>query len=328
MNPTALRVSLAVGSLVCSSMVACGSGTVPIGADPKDSGAKAADVARADATDATDAAHLPDGTPVEAAAPTPERILFVVETGATAIVDAAKARVAAVNKVIEKHTGQTNVEFGVIAFDQAVVKAALTFTAIPDLPNVDDALAQSGTDADYEGALSAAATFIGKDAMATAPATRSLVRYVVVFMGGAPPEPVCSVGSTTCGSSTCEPGNYCSAGACGPDPMICTVPRSSWGTAFDPPVPSSLYPDLVMGKDFNTLAAIQGKVESITALQASDHIGSVELDTVLVWSPSDAGAAVVPGVGRREDAVALLTQMATVGGGSYIDLSATPTLPF
>jgi hypothetical protein len=322
MNPTALHVSLAIGSLVCSSMVACGSGDISIGGDPqKDSGAGAADVAREDATD------LRDGARAEAAAPMDERILFIVEITATAVVDPAKARVAAVNKVIEKHTGPTNVQFGVIAFDQAIVETALAFTATPDLSTIDDTISQSGGNADYEGALSAAAAFIHKDAMATAPATRSLVRYVVVFMGGAPPEPVCSVGSTTCGTSTCQPANYCSAGACAPDPMICTVPRSSWGTAFDPPVSSSLYPDLVMGMNFNTLAAIESKVQSITALQASDHIGSVELSTVLVWTPSDAG---VTGslIGRREDAVALLTQMATVGGGSYIDLSTTPTLPF
>jgi hypothetical protein len=52
------------------------------------------------------------------------------------------------------------------------------------------------------------------------------------------------------------------------------MPRSSWGTAFDPPISSSLFPDLVMGMDFNTLASIKAKTESLTALQASDHIGS------------------------------------------------------
>jgi hypothetical protein len=323
MNPNALRVSLAVGSLVLSSIAGCSSSSIPIGSDPLDaSGAREAGMPGADATAPVDAPHS------EAAAPVYERLLFIVEITASAIVDPAKSRVAAVNQIIEKHAGDANIHLGVLAFSESVVNATRVFTAAADLPAIDSAISQSGTDADYEGALSAAATLIDEDAKALPAATRALTHYVVVFMGGAPPQPVCTVASTTCGSSTCPTEYYCSAGACVPDPLICTLPRSSWGSALSPPVPSSDFPNLVPGKDFNTLSAIEGKIQSITALQAADQIGSIELDTVLVWAPSDGGAVTVPGVGRREDAVALLTEMAMTGGGSYIDLTATPTLPF
>ena len=269
---------------------------------------------------------------VDARVFTEERILFIVQVGGMSVADPGNARTRAVTQVIKKHLGESNVAFAVISFDQASTLttngSANGFTSEPNLPNIATLLSSPGYLSDYEGALSAAAKLIADDAIGTDAATRGLTRYVVVFLAGPAALPQCTYDETPCGSTTCPSGRYCFAGACAMEDELCTIPRSEWPTRLSPPVSSELFPDLVQGTDFNTGPQVLRKVQELTALQSSEHIGSVELNAVLVFDPSVAPDASATVVGRREDAVALLKQVAEAGGGRYIDLSTSPVLPF
>jgi len=319
MNPVAALVAVSALSLAAG----CGGGTSTTG----DAGAH--DAAGHDAPAHDHAAS--DGPSRDGGGFIHERILFLVDTsGAMVVLDASKARVQAVDQVIQEHKGDSNVQIAVIATNSSTSTfPAAGFTSAVDETAVDALLSQAANLGDYEGGLDAVAKLVHQDAMATAAATRAQTRYVVVYLGGSTPSPHCTAEATPCGSTTCPAQTYCAAGSCNMQFLLCTTPRAQWSTTFNPPVNPSYYPDLVAGADYNTSALIQQKVADIVALQSNDKIGSVEVNAVLVFDPSAAkNPLAAPFQLSRADSTQLLKQMAKTGGGTYIDLSATPKLPF
>jgi hypothetical protein len=260
---------------------------------------------------------------------TEERIVFLVETsGAMVVLDPLKARAQAINQVLLDHKGDTNDEFAVITFDSMIVTAA-GFSHALDVATIDASVSQANDLNDYEGALDAVATLIDTDAKATPAATLAQTRYVVVLLAGSTPDPQCTADVTPCGSTTCPAMMYCTLGNCYEEYSICTIPRADWATAFSPPLNPSLYPDLLAGADYNTAALVDQKVADIVALQSKDKIGSVELDTVLVFDPSAAKNPLsAPFRLSRGVSTQWLKQLAKAGGGTYVDLSTTSKLPF
>lgn len=66
---------------------------------------------------------------------------------------------------------------------------------------------------------------------------------------------------------------------------------------------------------------------STVALRTQDGISGVDVNAVLIFGPQTTDAAAVFGFNRAASA-ALLMQMASAGGGVYVDYSTTPMLPF
>jgi hypothetical protein len=129
---------------------------------------------------------------------------------------------------------------------------------------------------------------------------------------------------------TCQPHTHCTptevltdAGqaqnyTCDPDYQICTVPKSQWATAFNPPVSTSLYPGLDEDADYNQPSQIFGEVGKILALKQSLGLGSVRLYTRLILDQNALTNPLSTPFGLDEAAArTFLTQMAQSGGGTF-----------
>ena len=273
----------------------------------------------------------------------PVKILFLVDvSGSMIVTDPAKVRVQGVNAVINKYQGLPGVEFSVIAFSSSIVQVTNGFTDTPDFASIDTAISQSDNLTDYQGALGAAYETLTTDMLAATPAQRARSKYIIIFFTDGTPDPICSADTTPCGSKSCQPHTHCvpttmlSASsqeqeqyACDPDYLICTVPKKNWGSAFNPPLDPSLYPQLEAGANYNTTPQIIASVDQIMALQSQYHVGSITLDTNFLF-PVNAlsNPLAVPFDLDRPAGEALLTAMAAAGNGSFKEFTDDTQINF
>ena len=117
--------------------------------------------------------------------------------------------------------------------------------------------------------------------------------------------------------------------------LVCTVPKSDWATAFNPPVPSSLYPGLVAGLSYNTTPQLVADVSHIMQLKALDHVGALSVSTVFLLAQGALSNPLASPFDLDEPAPeALLQALAQAGSGSFqivssdadLSLSGTPSL--
>jgi uncharacterized protein YegL len=260
----------------------------------------------------------------------PVKILFVVDTSdSMSVTDRDAKRTAAVAKVIERYQAQPAVKFGVIAFDSRIDKLTDGFTASPDLSAIESRLSTADRLTDYQGALSAAYQMISEDVVASSAAERARSKYVIVFFSDGTPDPQCSAQVTVCGSGTCPAHQHCRAGVCKDDYLICTVARKDWATAFDPPLPQDLYPDLDLGADYNQMSQILRSVDDIIGLQDFYRVGEIRLHTAFLYDPEAASDPLAIPFGLDHDGgVELMTAMAEHGFGTFTEFSAATSIDF
>lgn len=260
----------------------------------------------------------------------PVKVLFVVDTSdSMSVTDRGAKRTAAVSKVLDRYRAQPGVEFGIIAFDSRIDRLTDGFTANPDTAAIESRLSSADRLTDYQGALGAAYQMITEDIVASSPAERARTKYVIVFFSDGAPDPQCSAQTTICGAGTCPPHQHCRAGVCKPDYLICTVPRDDWETAFDPPLPPELYPDLDLGADYNQLSQILRSVDDIIGLQDFYRVGEIRLHTGFLYDPEAASDPLAGPFGLdREGGVELLTAMAEHGFGTFTEFSSAASIDF
>jgi hypothetical protein len=273
----------------------------------------------------------------------PVKILFLVDvSGSMIVTDPADVRVSAVSQVIQKYQGLPGVEFAVISFSSAIVNLTNGFTNSPDLGTITQALSQADNLTDDQGALGAVYETLTQDMLAGTAADRARSKYIIILFTDGVPDPLCSADTTTCGPMSCTPGQHCDpttvlnasgqeqeSYSCDPDYAICTVPKENWGTAFNPPLDPSLYPQLQAGANYNTTPQILASVDEIMALQKQYHVGSIELDTNFLF-PVDAlsNPLAVPFDLDRPAGEALLEAMAAEGNGSFQEFTDDTQINF
>jgi uncharacterized protein YegL len=260
----------------------------------------------------------------------PVKILFVVDTSdSMSVTDRDAKRTAAVSKVIDRYRAQPGVEFGVIAFDSRIDRLTEGFTANPDTAAIESRLSSADRLTDYQGALGAAYQMITEDIVASSPAERARSKYVIVFFSDGAPDPQCSAQTTVCGAGTCPAHQHCRAGVCKDDYLICTVPRKDWETAFDPPLPPDLYPDLDLGADYNQMSQILRSVDDIIGLQDFYRVGEIRLHTAFLYDPEAASDPLAIPFGLdREGGVELMTAMAEHGFGTFTEFATAASIDF
>ncbi len=262
----------------------------------------------------------------------PVKILFLVDTsGSLVVTDPADVRGTAISQVIKKYQGLPGLEFDVITFSSAIVNVTNGFTSTPDLGAISAAVGQADNLTDDQGALAAAYNALTQDMLKSTPAERARSRYIVIMFTDGTPDPLCSADTTPCGSMSCMPHSHCvpttvlnassqqqEQYACDPDYLVCTVPKKNWATAFNPPVDPSLYPDLLAGANYNTTPQLVTAVTEMMALQKQYHVGSIELDTNLLFPVAAlSNPLAVPFDLDLPAAQALLQAMAAAGNGTY-----------
>ncbi len=279
----------------------------------------------------------------------PVKIMFLVDvSGSMVVTDPAKVRVQAINEIINKYQGLPNIYFDVITFSSSIQdvtrKMPLTgFTANPDLTNIDMAASQEDDLTDDQGALAQAYETLVTDMMTSSAADRARSKYIIIFFTDGVPDPVCNADMEPCGPTLiCDPGSHCvpttQAGAggkesesysCDPDYMICSVPKMDWSSAFNPPVPASLYPQLQNGANYNTLSQLLVAVQRIMSLQSDFHVGSITLNTNFLF-PVNAlsNPLAMPFQLDRPAAEGLLTAMAMEGNGVFQEFTDDTQINF
>ncbi len=273
----------------------------------------------------------------------PVKILFLVDvSGSMIVTDPADVRVHAVTDVIQKYQGLPGVEFGVITFSSAIVNLTNGFTNSPDIGSISTALAQADNLTDDQGVLGAAYETLTTDMLQSTPAERARSKYIIILFSDGTPDPVCSADTTPCGTTTCAPHSHCDPTTilaansqqqeqytCNPDYMICTVPKMMWGSAFNPPLDPSLYPQLQAGANYNTTPQILASVDEIMALQNQYHVGSIEIDTNFLFPIAAlSNPLAVPFALDRPAGDALLSAIAQAGNGTFQEFTADTQINF
>jgi hypothetical protein len=262
----------------------------------------------------------------------PVKILFVVDTSdSMSVTDRQGIRAQAVADVMARFAGNPSVEFAVIAFDSelTVFPPGGGFTNSPDTAAIHDRLTMADKLTDYQGALGAAYTLLANDMQASNPADRARTKYVVVFFSDGTPDPQCSAEPTPCGMSMCPAGQVCSVGACKDEYLICVIPKEDWSTAFNPPLPMNIYPELMAGGDYNLPQQIFHSIDNIIGLQDFYKAGEVRVHTGFLFDPAAASDPLAAPFGLDHDGGAeLLSAMAKRGNGTYTEFTSGTKISF
>lgn len=255
----------------------------------------------------------------------PVKVLFVVDTSdSMSVTDRNAMRNVAVSKVLQRYQAYPGVQFGVIAFDSRITRYEFT-----NQPNIGTRLSEADRLTDYQGALGAAYQMISEDIVKSSPAERARTKYVVVFFSDGTPDPQCSASETPCGAGVCPVHQHCRAGVCKDDYLICTVPRREWDTAFNPPIPADMYPDLGQGADYNQKSQILRAVDDIMGLQDFYRVGEIRLHTGFLYDPAAASDPLVVPFGLdREGGIELMTAMAEHGMGTFTEFDNAAKIDF
>jgi uncharacterized protein YegL len=260
----------------------------------------------------------------------PVKVLFLVDTSdSMSVTDRDATRRIAVSKVLERYRAQPAVKFGIIAFDSRIDRLTDGFTASPDTSAIESRLSTADRLTDYQGALGAAYQMITEDIITSSPAERARSKYVVIFFSDGAPDPQCSSRVTVCGATECPAHQHCRAQVCKPDYLICTVAREDWETAFDPPLPPELYPELDLGADYNQPSQILRSVDDIIGLQDFYRVGEIRLHTAFLYDPEAASDPLALPFGLdREGGVELMTMMAEHGFGTFTEFDSASKVDF
>jgi hypothetical protein len=275
------------------------------------------------------------------------KVLLVMTTaGALAATDPQNYRVDALNTLLQGYTTATSgpeTKVAVLAFASSIEQLPIgdAFTSMPDLGQIDELVSQSDNQCDYDGALRSVTELLATAMMADTADQRAQTSYAVVFFSDELPAPICNALTTTCGPLTCPPHQHCvpttlptdgglhESYECANDYDLCTVPKSEWASAFNPPISSSLYPALMANQSYNTTPQLVADVGTIMALKSAYGVGELTLSTIFLFNESAlSGSLAAPFQLDGPAPEALLQAMAKAGGGSFVEFTDPSKLTF
>ncbi|MEM1414340.1 MAG: VWA domain-containing protein [Myxococcota bacterium] len=283
----------------------------------------------------------------------PVKVLLAVDQSASfQCTDSSNRRFDELRGVVDGLLGQPSVSVGLVGF--ASWARSVPFTT--NRGEIDDLLLDAGGSAtDYQGSLALISQTLENDMIATPPGERARTRYVIVFVSDGSPEPRCRAG--------CEDGASFGGGAPGGGAFVGTCangedddgdglidaadPDCQDPDELDRPFsPCNLqgrsdFPDAVgddeyvdfsgVCPDYNQPPQILQRVEDILDLEEVYGVGSVQLNTVLIFSPQPVVEGACPGASMnfgldRVDASVIMQQMAERGRGLFrdVDISTEP----
>ena len=255
----------------------------------------------------------------------PVKILFIIDTSDSMHeTDPTAQRVRAVQQVIDRYAGNPSVKFGVLAFDAITTNITDGFTSSPDLGRITARLSQADRLTDYQGALGAAYAMLTKDMIDSSPAERARSKYVVIFFSDGVPDP------------------QCIAGAAVQPRQVCNVDRMDWPDTFQLPPginPNTgsawtwedfqgLFPDMALGKDYNTPQQLSARVREITELQEIYNVNELRVHVGFLFDPATSPAFIQAFGLDRAAAEALLRSMADAGNGSFSEYDSGQNINF
>jgi hypothetical protein len=257
----------------------------------------------------------------------PVKVLFMVDTSdSMSVTDRSAKRADAVNNVLKRYTADPAVSFAIITFNSAIA-ATPGFANPADLSGINLSYADSLTD--YQGALGKAYDMISKDILASGASDVARSKYIIIFFSDGTPDPQCSASPTPCGTGQCPAHQHCRATVCKDDYLICTVARKDWSTAFAPPIPATMYPDLGAGADYNQPTQILRAVDDIMGLQDFYHVGEIRLHTAFLYDPEAASDPLAVPFGLdKPGGEALMTAMAEHGLGTFTEFNTASQIDF
>ncbi|MFO0727998.1 MAG: VWA domain-containing protein [Myxococcota bacterium] len=257
----------------------------------------------------------------------PVKILFIIDTSDSMHeTDPTAQRVRAVQQVIDRYAGNPSVKFGVLAFDAITTNVTDGFTSSPDLGRITARLSQADRLTDYQGALGAAYAMLSKDMIDSSPAERARSKYVVIFFSDGVPDPHCIAGL---------PANQ-------QPRQVCAVDRMDWPNQFQLPSgvnPNTgnawtwddfqgLFPDMAVGKDYNTNDQITSRVREIVGLQEIYNVNEIRFHAGFLFDPNTSPAFIQAFGLDRTQAEALLRGMADAGNGSFNEYDSGQAINF
>ncbi len=270
----------------------------------------------------------------------PVKVLFAIDQSySLQCTDSTNRRYAALNQLIGDLLENPATSLGFVGFSSWSRAQAFTRNVADIQPFLDPA-AGLGQATDYQGALATAAKMLETDMINAGPAERARTRYVVVFMSDGVPQPRCNQGceddEERCKNHEDDDGDGAIDGAdtdCANIGDTSLHPDNEFG-ACNSDI-GALRDEGIVGDDeyvdmvsicpaYNQPEQILHRVSQILELQDTYSVGSVTLNTVLLFSPQhivdDACPDASAGFGYDEDqARSLLRAMALEGKGAFRD---------
>ncbi len=283
----------------------------------------------------------------------PVKVLLAVDQSASfQCTDSSNRRFDELRGLVDDLLAQPAVSVGLVGF--ASWARSVPFTTNRGL--IDDLLLDAGGSAtDYQGSLALVSQTLEQDMTDTPPGERARTRYVVVFVSDGSPEPQCRAGCEdgasfgggspggaffvgTCGNGEDDDGDGLVDGAdpdC-QDPTELDQPFSPCNLLGRSDFPEGVGDDEYVDfsgvcPDYNQPPQILQRVEDILELEEIYGVGSIQLNTVLIFSPQPIVEGACPGASAnfgldRVDASVIMQQMAERGRGLFrdVDISAEP----
>ena len=265
----------------------------------------------------------------------PLKVLFIFDQSASLqCTDSTNRRFEALNQSLDRLRRRPATEFAAIGFSSW--SRVQNFTR--DRASIDTLLgAESGLGpaTDYQGSVATAVRLLEQDMREVGPAERARTRYVINFVSDGVPEPRCNPGCedtiSVCSDGEDNDGDGRSDGA---DPDCADIednslhPDNLYGVCnTTQEVPDDLYVDMSgLCPEYNQPRQIQQRIQELMALKDAYSIGDITFNTVLLFSPQEVTESVCPGAGaqfgyRRDQARALLQNMANIGNGTFRDVN-------
>jgi len=270
----------------------------------------------------------------------PVKVLFVLDQSySLQCTDSTNRRYAALNQLIGDLLANPATYLGFIGFSSWSRVQGFTRNLADIQPFLDPA-AGLGQATDYQGALATVAQMLETDMVEVGPAERARTRYVVVFMSDGVPQPRCNQGceddEERCNNQEDDDGDGAIDGAdadCANISDTSLHPDNEFG-ACNADI-AALRDEGILGDDeyvdlmsicpaYNQPEQIMHRVSQILELQDAYSVGSVTLNTVLLYSPQNIVEIACPDAAAdfgydEPQARALLRAMAIEGRGAFRD---------
>lgn len=270
----------------------------------------------------------------------PVKVLYLLDQSTSLqCTDSNNVRFDALRDSLETLRSQPNTEFAFVGFSswtKTSVSDEKRFTR--DGSDVQDFLDSSqglGPATDYQGALATGLQILENDMRETSPAERARTRYVVNFISDGVPTPRCNQGCED-DREACQDGidNDGDGDIDGEDSDCEDIddntkhPDNLYGICnTTEEIPDGEYVDFDGAcPAYNQPRQVLKRVQDIVELEEQFDVGSIRLNSVLLFSPQSVVDAACPDASTqfgydREEAESMLQSMAEEGEGAYRDVN-------
>ncbi|HEV8321586.1 MAG TPA: VWA domain-containing protein [Myxococcota bacterium] len=251
----------------------------------------------------------------------PLKILLIMDTsGSMQCTDDSMYRVMAAQELVDRFGGRAGVEMGIIRFNESIDAADFTPNPLGDTQflGVLNRLTNADGPTSYQGALAYAYNMLLDDMVDVASGGFSSElprsKYVIIFFSDGQPDPQCS-------ASMVDPA------------LFCEYARTDWDLIGLDPDDANLWFSYEDGDDYNQPYQILDIVRDIMSLQEQFGVGDIRLHSAFLHPTTYTNPVCPPNWDQLfyidvPAARQLLTDMATIGNGTFTDYYMAPSITF